>query len=151
MIDDIDTSNTELWKYVDDTTIAEPVAKNKTSMIQNDVNELVTRSEGNKFQLNQENARSSEFLSLRISFAENKPDFAPIFINGKARGCIECQATMSRMGSISKSGFSFNNHTGIPSGPDAFLEFKDDSFRKTEFVVTAKGGDKGPSCSGWNR
>ena len=66
--DDIDTSNTKVWKYVDDTTIAEPVAKNKASMIQNDVNELVARSEGNKFQLNQEKCKE-----LRISFAKNNP------------------------------------------------------------------------------
>ena len=31
MIDDINTSNTELWKYVDDTTIAECVDKKEDS------------------------------------------------------------------------------------------------------------------------
>ena len=40
MIDDIDTSNTsEIWKYVDDTTIAEHVAKNRESTIQQSVNQ----------------------------------------------------------------------------------------------------------------
>jgi hypothetical protein len=33
MVDDIDVTNTELWKYVDDTTIAENVAKNQASRI----------------------------------------------------------------------------------------------------------------------
>ena len=37
MIDDINTSNTELWKYVDDTTIAECVDKKEDSRIQSDV------------------------------------------------------------------------------------------------------------------
>ena len=37
MIDDINTSNTELWKYVDDTTIAECVDKKEDNRIQSDV------------------------------------------------------------------------------------------------------------------
>ena len=36
MIDDINTSNTELWKYVDDTTIAECVDKKEDSRNQAD-------------------------------------------------------------------------------------------------------------------
>ena len=44
MTDEIDVANTELWKYVDDTTIAERVAKNQASRIQASVNELVTKS-----------------------------------------------------------------------------------------------------------
>ena len=35
-IDDINTSNTELWKYVDDTTIAECVDKKEDSRNQSD-------------------------------------------------------------------------------------------------------------------
>ena len=44
MIDDINTSNTELWKYVDDTTIAECVDKKEDSRIQSDVEELTAKS-----------------------------------------------------------------------------------------------------------
>ena len=44
MIDDINTSNTELWKYVDDTTIAECVDKKEDSHIQSDVEELIAKS-----------------------------------------------------------------------------------------------------------
>ena len=47
MIDDINTSNTELWKYVDDTTIAECVDMKKDSRIQSDVEELITKSNQN--------------------------------------------------------------------------------------------------------
>ena len=53
MIDDINTSNTELWKYVDDTTIAECVDKKEDSRIQSDVEELIAKSNQNKFQLNE--------------------------------------------------------------------------------------------------
>ena len=40
MIEDIKVTNTDLWKYVDDTTIAEPVEKGEISNIQNAVDEL---------------------------------------------------------------------------------------------------------------
>ena len=44
MIDDINTSNTNLWRYVDDTTIAECVHKKEDSRIQSDVEELIAKS-----------------------------------------------------------------------------------------------------------
>jgi hypothetical protein len=52
MIDDIEVTDTELWKYVDDTTIAEPVLKDEISNIQNAVSELATKSHQKKLQLN---------------------------------------------------------------------------------------------------
>ena len=79
MIDDINTSNSNLWKYVDDTTIAECVHKKEGSRIQSDVEELIAKSNQNKFQLNE-----SRWKELRISFAKSAADFAPIVINGKA-------------------------------------------------------------------
>ena len=81
MLDDINISNTELWKYVDDTTIAECVDKKEDSRIQSDVKELIAKSNQNKFQLNE-----SKCKELRISFAKSAADFAPIVINGKAVG-----------------------------------------------------------------
>ena len=53
MIDDINTSNTNLWKYVDDTIIAECVHKKEGSRIQSDVEELIAKSTQDKFQLNE--------------------------------------------------------------------------------------------------
>ena len=90
MIDDINTSNTELWKYVDDTNIAECVDKKKDSRIQSDVEELIAKSNQNKFQLNE-----SKCKELRISFAKPAADFAPIVINGKA---IEVVSTVKLLG-----------------------------------------------------
>ena len=52
MIDDINTSNTNLWKYVDDTIIAECVHKKEGGRIQSDVEELIAKSNQNTFQLN---------------------------------------------------------------------------------------------------
>ena len=79
MIDDINTSNTELWKYVDDTTIVECVDRKEDSRIQSDVEELITKSNQNKFQLNE-----SKCKELWISFGKSAVDFAPVVINGKA-------------------------------------------------------------------
>ena len=78
MIDDINTSNTELWKYVDDTTIAECVDKKKDSRIQSDVGELITKSNQNKFQLASRSVRNYGFRSL------NQPrPFLPLLSTGK--------------------------------------------------------------------
>ena len=79
MIDDINTSNTELWKCVDDTTIAECVDKKEDSRIQSDVEERIAKSNQNKFQLNE-----SKCKEPRISFAKSAADFTPIVMNEKA-------------------------------------------------------------------
>ena len=78
MINDIDITDNDLRKYVDDTTIAEPVHKRETSKIQSSVDELAEMSRRNKFQINE--AKCKE---LRISFAKCKPHFEPIVINDK--------------------------------------------------------------------
>ena len=90
MLDDINISNTELWKYVDDTTIAECVDKKEDSRIQSDVKELIAKSNQNKFQLNE-----SKCKALRISLAKSAADFAPIVINGKA---VEVVSTVKLLG-----------------------------------------------------
>ena len=102
MIDDINTSNTELWKYVDDITIAECVDKNKASTIQFDVEELITKSSENKFQHNETKCKE-----LRISFANSVADFAPIVINGKA---IEVVRTVKLLGLNTSSELRWNCH-----------------------------------------
>ena len=64
MLDDINISNTELWKYVDDTTIAECVHKKEDSRIQSDVKELIAKSNQNKFQQTSQSVRNYGFRSL---------------------------------------------------------------------------------------
>ena len=66
-------------EIADDTTIAECVDKKEDSHIQSDVEELIAKSNQNKFQLNE-----SKCKELRISFPKSAADFAPIVINGKA-------------------------------------------------------------------
>ncbi|XP_073257878.1 uncharacterized protein [Porites lutea] len=102
MIDDINTSNTELWKYVDDTTIAKCVDKKEDSRIQSDVEELIAKSNQNKFQLNE-----SKCKEIRILFAKLATDFAPIVINGKA---IEVVSTVKLLGLNISSDLRWNCH-----------------------------------------
>ena len=102
MIDDINTSNTNRWKYVDDTTIAVCVQKKGGSRIQSDVEELIAKSNQNKFQLNE-----SKCKELRISFAKSAVDFAPIFINGKA---VEVVSTIKLLGLNISSDLWWNCH-----------------------------------------
>ncbi|KAK3735987.1 hypothetical protein QZH41_006320 [Actinostola sp. cb2023] len=102
MIDDIGVTNTDLWKYVDDTTIAEPVHKNEISNIQSAVSELITKSHQNKFQLNE--AKCKE---LRISFAKSAPDFALIVVNEKP---IEVASNVKLLGLNISDNLKWNVH-----------------------------------------
>ena len=78
MINDLDVEHLDLWKFVDDTTMAESVDKSEPSKIQASVDELASKSQVDRSQLNE--AKCKE---LRISFAKTKRDFEPITINSK--------------------------------------------------------------------
>ena len=82
---------------MDDTTIAESVDKKEDSRIQSNVEELIAKSNQNKFQLNE----------LRISVAKSAPDFAPIVINGKAK---EVVSTVKLLGLNISSDLRWNCH-----------------------------------------
>ena len=67
------------------------LTRRKTAVsIQSDVEELITKSNQNKFQLNE-----SKCKELRISFAKPTAVFAPIVINGEA---IEVVYTVKLLG-----------------------------------------------------
>ena len=53
MINDLSVTNTSIWKYVDDTALAECVEKNGISSMQARVDEFVTKSRADGFQLNE--------------------------------------------------------------------------------------------------
>jgi hypothetical protein len=78
MIDDIDITNTDIWKFVDDTTMSECVERGNASTIQNAVTEFSDKAHANKFQMNE--AKCKE---LRISFARTNPQFDPVMVNDK--------------------------------------------------------------------
>ena len=84
MIDDIDIANTDMWKFVDDTTMSECVERGNASTIQNAVTEFSDQAHTNKFQLNE--AKCKE---LRISFARTNPRFDPVIVNEKPLEIVE--------------------------------------------------------------
>ena len=69
-VNDLDIPNSELWRYVDDTSMAETISKEgSTSTIQNDVDELINQSVVNKFQMNEGKCKE-----MRIGFSKlNNP------------------------------------------------------------------------------
>ena len=104
MIDDIDIIDTDLWKYVDDNTAAEPemVEKGETSKIQNMVNELTEKTYRTNFQFNEKKCKE-----LRISFTKNHPEYAPIVINDKP---IEIVTTIKLLGLNISNNLKWSHH-----------------------------------------
>ena len=78
MIDDLNVTDANFWKYVDDTTISELVDKHELSRVQSLVDELTEKAKDDKFQLNE--AKCKE---LCISFARSERSLSPILINNK--------------------------------------------------------------------
>ena len=67
-----------VWKYVDDTTASEVVAKGNRSCAQDIADKVAEWSMQNTIKLNSEKCKE-----LRISFVKNEPQFAPIVVYGK--------------------------------------------------------------------
>ena len=67
MINDLSVTNTSIWKYVDDTTLAECVEKNGTSSMQSRVDEFVSKSRADGLQWNE-----SKCMEIRISFTKSE-------------------------------------------------------------------------------
>ena len=78
MINDINVNGFNLWKYVDDTSMAETVHKGQPSGIQVAVDELVRQAETDKFQLNETKCKE-----LQISFSRSADSFEAVTINNK--------------------------------------------------------------------
>ncbi len=53
MVNDIEITSSDNWKYVDDTTISEYVNKGEMSNIQSEVDEFTAQAQANKFQFNE--------------------------------------------------------------------------------------------------
>ena len=78
MINELDVPGTDLWKYVDDTTISETIRKNQASRIQAAIDTLASRATVDKFQLNETKCKE-----LLINFnTKNPTSFDPVVVNG---------------------------------------------------------------------
>ena len=99
---EISTSNTQLWKYVDDTTTSEIVAKGNESKSQLIANQVIQWSIDNRVQLNNDKCKE-----LRISFARKSPEFNPILINGEE---LEIVQSAKLLGVTISHNLLWNNH-----------------------------------------
>ena len=85
MVNDLDIFNSELWRYMDDTSMAETISKGGLSTIQNDVEELINQSAIKKFQMNE--AKCKE---MRIGFSKLTTHFEPIKIHNNPLELVKC-------------------------------------------------------------
>ena len=76
--------NARLWKYVDDTTISETVAKGELSNAQRTTERVVQWSLENRVQLNTDRCKE-----IRISFSKSQQEFEPILINRDALEVVD--------------------------------------------------------------
>ena len=74
----LDVPGTDLWKYVDDTTISETISKNQDSHIPAAVDTLANRATVDKFQLNETKCKE---LLINCN-TKNPTSFDPVVVNG---------------------------------------------------------------------
>ena len=86
MVNDLNVTNADLWKYVDDTTIFESIPKRDNSRIQESVDELIRNSRADKLQLNQEKCKEL----IRITFTRSERCFSRVLINGLPIEVVSC-------------------------------------------------------------
>ena len=79
MINDLVVKNARLWKYVDDTTISETVAKEE--LIISNAQRIVLKIEWCNGQ--------KQSPEMRISFTKSQQEFEPILINGDALEVVD--------------------------------------------------------------
>ena len=100
MINDININ--DMWKYVDDTSMAETVHKGQPSGIQVSVDELVRQAETDKFQLNETKCKE-----LQISFSRSADSFEAVTINNKP---IEIVTSVKLLGLTISNNLKWNAH-----------------------------------------
>ena len=102
MINDLNIPDTDIWKYVDDSTISETVSKSESSEIQQAVDEFATQASADKFQLNE--AKGKE---LRITFSHSRKNFDPRKLNDQD---LKCDNHAQILGLQIASDLTWNNH-----------------------------------------
>ena len=84
MINDLEVTGVDLWKFVDDTTLSETIFRHQISAIQDHVDDFTKQSHANNFVLNEEKCKE-----MRISFRKTDPSFDPVVINDKSIELVE--------------------------------------------------------------
>jgi hypothetical protein len=78
MINDLKINDSNIWKYVDDTTLDEIVGKNEESKVQTLLGDLTRQISESQFKLNETKCKE-----LRIGFCKPIAMFDPIIVNGE--------------------------------------------------------------------
>ena len=91
-----------VWKYVDDTTASEIIAKGNQSCAQEIADRVVEQSAPNRVKLN-----SDKCKELRISFAKDEPESAPIVVDGNE---LEGVTSAKLLGLTISSNLTWNDH-----------------------------------------
>ena len=91
-----------IWKYVDDTTTSEVVAKGSDSNVQQIVDRVSQWSSDNRMKLNNDKCKE-----LRVSFAGTQAEFSPVIVNGKE---LEVVQHAKLLGVTISSDLSWNQH-----------------------------------------
>ena len=103
MINDLNANGVDLWKLVDDTTIAEEVPKEDISKMQLATNEIQDQSTNLKFTLNEDKCKE-----MRVCFAKlERSDILPLVINNKE---IKLTFSAKILGLIIRSDLKWNDH-----------------------------------------
>ena len=91
-----------VWKYVDDTTASEIIAKGNQSCAQEIADRVVEQSTPNRVKLN-----SDKCKELRISFVKDEPESAPIVVDGNE---LEGVTSAKLLGLTISSNLTWNDH-----------------------------------------
>ena len=102
MINDINVNGINLWKYIDDTSMAETVHMGQPSGIQVAIEELVRQAETDKFQLIE-----TKCEELQISFSRSADSFEAVTINNKP---IQVVTNVKLLGLTISNNHKWNAH-----------------------------------------
>jgi hypothetical protein len=102
MINLLNVENADLWKYVDDSSLVENVAKKEPSYMQKYADEFSSKAQADGFQLNETKCKE-----LRFNFSSHPAQFEPIIINNKK---IEVVRSAKVLGMKISSDLKWNAH-----------------------------------------
>ena len=119
MINDLDVSIPHLWKFVDETTVSDVVAKGNTSKGQSIVNQLIEWSHVNRVQLNHDKCKE-----LRISFSRNPVELDTVIIDRKE---VEVASTGAKLLVIANLTWNVHTEEAVKKASKRFYFFSEAS------------------------
>ena len=102
MINDLKINDSNIWKFVDDTTLDEIVGKNEESKVQTLIDDLTRQISESQFKLNETKCKE-----LRIGFCKPRAMFDPIIVNGEM---LEVVDSAKILGLTVSNNLKWNNH-----------------------------------------